>query len=104
MESGPWPVLSGIAGRAKSAVIGESGFQRRRVRRSEKEHRTIGDRVAKSEAATQDSLVCRIYREAVLGLSPGVLTPGMTPLSDRPHKEHGGVHNGDRSHVAIGVS
>jgi hypothetical protein len=37
-------------------VIGESGFQRRRVQRSEKEHRTIGDRVAKSEAATQDSL------------------------------------------------
>jgi len=40
----------------RDRVIGESGFQRRRVRRSEEEHRTIGDRVAKSEAATQDSL------------------------------------------------
>ena len=56
MDFRHWPVLSGIAGSAKSAVIGESGFQRRRVGQSEKEHRTIGDRVAKSEAATQDSL------------------------------------------------
>jgi hypothetical protein len=41
------------------------------------------------EAVTQESLgVCRIYREAVLGLSPGArgFNPGNAPLSARPER------------------
>jgi hypothetical protein len=47
--------------------------------------RTIGAELAKPEAVTQESLgVCRIYREAVLGLSPGFkprerIEPGASP-------------------------